>query len=88
MKKYKLNKGFIVQKTGNQTVIFDADKSLLYSLNETATFIFKKIKQNKQTGEISQLFVNKYRISRAKADNDIALFIKDLIKKKIVLLYK
>jgi hypothetical protein len=32
---YQLQKGLIIQKIDKETVIFDAEESVLYSLNET-----------------------------------------------------
>ncbi|GIW64490.1 MAG: hypothetical protein KatS3mg092_0423 [Patescibacteria group bacterium] len=43
--KSKSKKVLIVQKMDNQTVIFDADQSVLYTFNETASVIFDKLKE-------------------------------------------
>jgi hypothetical protein len=42
---YQIQKGLIIQKIDKQTVIFDAEESVLYTLNETAAEIFKMIKK-------------------------------------------
>ena len=42
--KYKINKGFIVQKVGNKQTIFDGEESALYTFNKTGSLIFEKIK--------------------------------------------
>jgi len=38
---YQIQKGLIIQKIDKETVIFDAEESVLYTLNETAAEIFK-----------------------------------------------
>ena len=84
MKKYRINKGFIVQKLGKKTVIFDGEKSVLYTFNETASFIFKKMKLNWTIEKIAEELVNIYKISLNSALKDVQSLVRDLIDKKIV----
>lgn len=84
IKSFKINKGFIVQKLDDKTVIFDGDKSVLYTFNSTATFIFQKIKSGFDNKRIVDLLVKKYGINIKKAQNDFKSLIKDLLKKKII----
>jgi len=42
---YQIQKGLIIQKIDKETVIFDAEESVLYTLNETAAEIFKMIEK-------------------------------------------
>ena len=37
---HQIQKGLIIQKLDKETVIFDAEESALYTLNETAAEIF------------------------------------------------
>ena len=37
----QIQKGLIIQKIDKETVIFDAEESVLYTLNETASEIFR-----------------------------------------------
>lgn len=82
--KYKINKGFIVQKLDNKTVIFDGEESVLYTFNETASFIFKKIKRGSEEDAIIEEMVKKYRIKKERAKKDLEELISDLKKKKII----
>lgn len=84
MKKIKIRKGFIVQKTGDKLTIFDAEESVLHSFNESASFIFAKIKLGWEKGKIVQLLAKKYKIKAEKAEKDIRNLISDLKKKKII----
>lgn len=88
MKKLILKKGFIFQKLGRKTVIFDGEKSVLYTFNETASFIFQKLKQNLPQKIIARELANKYKISIKKALNDVEQFVTELVDNKIVLTEK
>jgi len=82
--KYKINKGFIVEKIEGKTIIYDEKKSVLYTFNETASYIFKKIKQGKEKEEIIELIIKRYNITKKRADKDVENLISELLKNKIV----
>ena len=82
--KYKINKGFIVQKLDDKTVIFDGEESVLYTFNETASFIFKKLKKGEEKKKIIEMVEKKYDITKEKAEKDFNELIADLKKKKII----
>ncbi len=83
--RYSINKGVIVQKMGNKTVIFDGEASVLYTFNETASFIFQKLKLGWELAEIEAAMVKRYGISPEKARADLSALLGDLSAKKIVL---
>ena len=82
--KYRIQKGLIVQKLGKETVIFDGEESVLYTLNETASEIFKMIKKGLSEEEIVEKMVKKYSIKKEKAEKDVKELVEGLIKKGIV----
>ena len=82
--KYKINKGFIVQKLDDKTVIFDGEKSVLYTFNETASFIFRRLKLGRSIVEIVKTLMMKYKIGEIEAKKDIKELIRDLLAKKII----
>lgn len=82
--KYKINKGFIVQKLDDKMVIFDGEESVLYTFNETASFIFKKIKKGLSENEIVEAVAKRYKIKEEKAKKDLIDLLVDLKKRKIV----
>ena len=82
--KYKANKGLIDQKLENKTVIFDSDESILYTFNETASFIFKKLKKGLSEEEIIQNLVKRYYIKEEKVKKDFRELISELKKKAII----
>ncbi|HVT01180.1 MAG TPA: PqqD family protein [Patescibacteria group bacterium] len=81
---YKVNKGFLNQLVDGKMTIFDGENSIIYTLNETATYIFKKIKQSQDKDQIIRGLVKKYKVDEKKASSDYAEFIKDLESKRII----
>lgn len=84
MSKYKINKGFIVQKMGDKTVIFDGEESVLYTFNESSSFIFRKLKTGIGNNKIIDLMVKRYNIPLDRAKKDFQDLIADLLKEKII----
>ena len=84
MSKKKIIKNLIIQKLDNKTVVFDSDKSMLFTLNETASYIFRKLKTKTDGKKIVSLFAKKYAIPEKQAEKDIRTCIKDMEKKKIL----
>lgn len=82
--KYKINKGLITQKLDDKTVIFDGEESILYTFNETAGYIFKKIKSGEDEEKIIDLIVKRYQIKPETAKKDLKDLLVDLKKKKII----
>jgi len=82
--KYKLNKGYITQKLDNKTVLFDGDNSILYTFNETASYIFGKMKLGWEKEKIIEQMIKKYNINKTKVENDFDELLSDLKKKKII----
>ena len=57
---YQIQKGLIIQKIDKETIIFDAEESVLYTLNETASEIFRMLKKGLKEEEIVEKIVKKY----------------------------
>ena len=88
MQTYKINKGFVVQKLDNKTVIFDGEESLLYTFNETASYVFKKLKIGWDEVRIAQSLAKLYKIKEARAKKDVKELISEMKKKKLILAMK
>lgn len=81
---YKINKGFIVQKLDDKTVIFDGEESILYTFNESSSYIFSKLKTGTKNADIINLMVKRYNITPSRANKDFQDFTAELLKKKII----
>ena len=76
-KKYKVNKKFIIQKLDGKIVIFDGEKSILNTLNSTASLMFQKIKLGWDKGKIIDAIVKSYSIDEKTVSNDLEKMIKE-----------
>jgi hypothetical protein len=81
---YKLNKGFIVQKMGKETVIFDPDRSVLYTLNETASFVFSRLKKGLDQTAIVSALTKTFAVTPEHALKDVVTLLRDFKKKRIL----
>lgn len=84
MRKNKLQKGFIVQKMDKKTMIFDGEESFLYTLNETGSFIFEKLKLGWNEKKIIDAIKDLYAITEYQAEKDVKEFMRELRKRKII----
>lgn len=82
--KYKLNKGFIVQKVGGGSTIFDGEESELYTFNKTGSVIFEKIKLGWDKERIIVFLSESYSINKKTATKDVEDFIIELINSKVI----
>ena len=81
---YKFNKNLIIQKIDNSLVGFDTDKSFLYTFNETAEYIFKKLKLGWEEDKIGEALAKKYEVPLPTLKKDVKKLIKDMVKNKII----
>lgn len=79
-----IKKGQIVEKIGNKIRIFDPEKSELYSLNESASYIFGKIRSGAKKNEIIRLLKKKYGLTTIQAKHDYSNLVKEMRKRKII----
>ncbi|MFA6081291.1 MAG: PqqD family protein [Patescibacteria group bacterium] len=82
--KYKIKKGLIYEKKGKKITIFDPDKSTIIELNETACYIFEKLKKRIMVNKIITLMVEKYNLTIKKGENDVKNLILKLLKEEVI----
>lgn len=81
---YKIKKSLILEKKGQKITIFDPDRSTLLELNETASFIFKKITKGVTEEKILNLLMKHYKIEKNIAKKDLTKTINKFKKKNII----
>jgi len=85
---YQIQKGLIIQKIDKETIIFDTDESVLYTLNETAAEIFKMLKKGLKEKDIIEKMVKKYEVKKERVKKDVKELIEELKKRKILIVKK
>jgi hypothetical protein len=85
MIKPKLAKGLIVQKMSQETVIFDSERAILFTLNETAGYLFSKLRLGWEKKKIIEAVSRRYQISEKRATIDLLGLLKQLQTKKVLL---
>jgi hypothetical protein len=85
---YKINKKLITQKLDNKIIIFDSNKSVLYTLNETGSYIFLKLKRGWNNEQIIKSLAQKYEVEANKLEADFTELVKSLVSRKIVTISK
>ena len=69
---------------GPEAVILNMETSEYYSANDTGTFIWEMLSAGKKPEKIAAALAEEYGIPQARAEEDIAAFLKDLSKLKII----
>ena len=84
MNRIIINKELVSQTMGKKIIIFDGEKSLLFTLNDTGAVIFNKLKKGLNTQEIKSYLQKQYGLTKVQAKRDVDDFISVLLKKKII----
>ena len=80
---YKLKTKFVAREVGNEMILVPltgnvAQMSELFTLNETARFIWQNITENSTIADIEYLMTNEFDIDTETAKEDIEKFMKQL----------
>ena len=83
--KFSTNPNFIIQKIEGKTSIFDAEKSVLYTLNDEAAVIFRGFQLQWTKERIVKEIIIKYNIKEETATLDVDELIEVMARKKILI---
>lgn len=84
MKKPRVNKRYIMEEVESEMVFFDTEKSVLITLNPSATHMFKLIKRGKTKEEVAKSTVKIYATTEKQALKDCERLINNLKKREII----
>lgn len=79
--KIKIVKKYITQRTGDSISIFDPEKSVLSTFNNTGTFIFERLKRENSIEDVVKDLVKEFNVTQKTAEKDIISFIEMLMNK-------
>lgn len=82
---FRLKKGFMIKKIGEDLVIYDKKSSFLITLNSTAAYILKCINEKKSLADIISLISLDYEIDKVKIKHDVYTILNKLKKHNIVM---
>lgn len=82
---YRINAGFVTQQLDGKLVMFDANNSTLYTFNETAELIFKKIKLGWDEERIILFLEKQYDSKSPTFKKDVKELMKTLLKNGIII---
>lgn len=80
----KLCKSIVLQKLGNEYIVYDSSTSMMHELNESAYFILSCIKKGIPKEKISQKLADRYAITPEKAGNDVDEAVRKFTVKEII----
>jgi Coenzyme PQQ synthesis protein D (PqqD) len=82
---FKINEDVAFREVDGHLVVVNLQTGFYHSLNESATFIFQLIRQNKDTSEILREMCQKYELPEETARRDIEECIATLVKEQVLI---
>ena len=81
----KIKEGFILRKIGDQTIVVaigEASTSFhgMIHLNDTGSFLWKQLEEEKTKEELIQALTQEYEVSRDQAQQGVEKFLNSLRK--------
>lgn len=67
-----------------EVIILSAKDSMLHSLNELGTTIWKLLEKPRRVEEIVSALLEEYDVERAVLEKDVVEFLNDLMERKLV----
>lgn len=82
----KIKGSVIVNKIGEEGMIFDKETGHFFSLNEVAMRVIEIIKENEKDdlGEIISILLNEYEINKSELLEDVTCLIDDMKEEGIL----
>jgi len=85
--KIKRNKDVIFKEVDGVVYILDSQESIVRTLNETASFIWRSLKKPRSTKELAQLLSEKFKVEEKKVNTDLKKFISRYLKEKLIVFF-
>ncbi len=82
---YILTDEFVWKEIGQQVVVLQFETGAYWTLNDTASFIWKSIVEGCSADEAAERLSVEFDVSKESAQADIQEFLKDCIDKKMLI---
>ena len=80
----KVRKDLYVRTLGDEDVVYDKENGRVHFMNQTAKFIFEYCDGTHSKEEIIKGLLDRYDVSREKAEEDVIKVLKDMEDNKIL----
>lgn len=82
---YKLKSRFVARKVGNESVVVPlvnnvAKMDKLYTLNETAGFLWENLSEGTTEESLVALLLDNFEVGKTVAEKDVRMFLEEVIK--------
>ncbi len=82
---YKIKENFVAREVDNELVVVPlvsnvATMDRLYTLNETAAFLWEKLEEGSTLESLTESLLNDFEVEAEVAKNDVQHFINELLK--------
>ena len=82
---FKLNEDIAFKEVDGNLVLLNLTSGFYYSLNETATLIYRLLRKNKSRSEILQELCTAYGVSEDTARRDLEDCLESLVREQVLL---
>ncbi len=82
--KIRQRRGIAVKDVQEKSYIFDATTAKIYSLNETASFIWKNVRKPISIKTLTQQLQDEFEVDKPRAIKDVKAFINNFINLKFL----
>ncbi|MCJ7792918.1 MAG: PqqD family protein [Candidatus Marinimicrobia bacterium] len=86
--KVKRNKNVIFKEVDGVVFILDPQKSIVRTLNETASFVWQSLSKSQSIKKLTQLLSENFRVEEKKASADLKRFVLQYLKEGLFTLSK
>jgi hypothetical protein len=82
---YTLTNDYVWKEIGQQVVVLHFETGAYWTLNDTASVIWKSILDGRSPDDVVERLVEEFSVARDGAQTDIQEFLKTCIEKKMLL---
>mgnify|MGYP001357295597 CR=1 FL=1 len=83
-KKFKISNDAIISNMGNHAVLLNLKSGAYFELNEVALFIVENLKKVGNLDKIKSIVIEKFDVQEQKCEDDIKLFLEQLLERDLL----
>jgi len=83
-KKFKISDDTVISKMDNHAVLLNLKTGSYFELNEVALFLAENLKNLSNLDKIKSLIIKNFNVEEQKCEDDIELFLEQLIERDLL----